>query len=234
MSHRSDASGLSAAQVARLEALRRLAMGAAHALNNAFTTLVGEASFLQEDRKDDPVVAEACETMMAELDRASRITRALLVRRHPSQRGGGEVDLVRLVRELSTLLRETLGSQHHLEVELPDDLVAVAGAAEDLELVVLTLVHYAADGARGATRMRLAVEPDDGSGSTGLRLEVRGDGLPPDADALLLAPHRAPDPLMAVELEALASLVAALGGSRHAARTAPDAWTARIALPVLA
>jgi len=44
-------------EVARLEAMRRLAMGAAHALNNAFTTLVGEASFVQEDRKADPVVA---------------------------------------------------------------------------------------------------------------------------------------------------------------------------------
>lgn len=232
MSRPPDAPALPAPDVARLETLRRLAMGAAHALNNAFTTLVGEASFLQEDRKDDPVVAEACDTMLAELDRCTRITRALLARRDPSQRGG-EVDLVRLVRELAALLQETLGRQHELEVELPDDLVPVEGPADDVELLVLALVHYAADGADGPTALRVAVEPDRGDGAAHLRLEVRGAGIPAEAEALLLAPERAADPLTAVLLEAVAALVTRLGGSRHAARTAPDAWTARIALPQL-
>lgn len=228
----SAASALDPRRVARLEALRRLAMGGAHALNNAFTTLVGEVTFLQEDRKDDPGVAEACETMLAELARCTRITRALLARRHPSQAGGTDVDLVRLVRELGAILQETLGSQHLLQVKTPDDLVPVVGLAGELETLVLGLVHYAADAVGGPTSLRLEVEGDRGDGRARLSLEVRAPGLPVGVEEVFLAPDRAADPVVAAGLEAVAELVAELGGSRHAARTAPDAWTARISLPL--
>jgi C4-dicarboxylate-specific signal transduction histidine kinase len=227
-----DVPALPSPAIARLEALRRLSMGAAHAMNNAFTTLVGEASFLHDDRKHDPVVAEACQTLLAELDRCARITRALLARRHPSQQGAAEVDLVRLVRELGALLRETLGRQHDLGLDLPDDVVPVRGEADDVELLVLGVVHYAADAARGATALQLGVGTDEDGRRALLRLEIRGTGLPEDAERAFLDPGQAADPLAVVILDAVAELVTRLGGTRHAERTAPDAWAACIDLPL--
>lgn len=233
MSRAPRTSALESAVVARLDAMRRLSMGATHALNNAFTTLIGEVSFLQDDRKTDPVVAEACETLMAELDRCARITRALLARRQPAA-SDAETDLVGLVRELGALLQETLGSQHQLAVETPDDVVPVAGPTVDLELLVLGIVHYAADGAEGPTTLTLRVAAADADGMARLSLDVRGAGLPAEAEALFLAPERADDALTASLLDAVARIVSARGGARHAARTAPDAWRARLALPVVA
>ena len=229
--------GLPATEVARLEVLRRIAMGAAHAMNNAFTTIVGEATFLQGERKQDPVATDACETILAEMDRCAKLTRALLARREPSQGGSPEVCMVRLVRELGALLAETLGRHHELVVHCPDDALAVEGDAGALEVLVLTLVHVAADGAGGPKRLELRVAPASGGGEVCLSLAVsasREDAVV-DEDLVesFVAPARAGDALTRAQLEAVAALVAAHGGRRHARVLGPGRWEAHVALPAL-
>jgi signal transduction histidine kinase len=225
------ATPLAATEVARLEALRRLAMGAAHALNNAFTAVVGEASFLREERKGDSAVVEACDTILRELDRCARITRALLARRHPPQGGRDEVDLVRLVRDLAPLLRETLGRQKELALLLPDDLMLVRGEAATLELLVLLLVHEGADLAPGAARLQLAV----GSlgGAARLELELEADGLSEDAARPFVEPEAAGDAVSRNQLAALAELTRRVGGSLQASREGACRLRAAILLPSL-
>jgi signal transduction histidine kinase len=151
---------LPAWEVARLAALWRLALGASHSLNNALTAIVGEASFLRDDRKGDAAVGEACDAILAEVDRCARLIRALLARRHPPQQGGDEVDLGRLVGDLARLLPDTLGSRIDLRLELGSDLLPVAGNAADLELLCLLLVQLAADLQPGPARVALGVEGD--------------------------------------------------------------------------
>lgn len=221
--------GPPAAEVARLEALCRLAMGAAHAMNNAFTAVMGEAQFLYEDRKDDPEVAEACEAILAQVERCGRITRALLTRRHPSQAGAAEVDLSRLVRELGNLLQETLGRSRRLEVSFPDDLLLVRGDAQALEVVTLTLVHYAADPSSGPVTIRLAAEAGDGT--AGIRLEVEGDARAESRAAELIHPERVADPLMRSQLQAVRELTAAQGGCFRVQSTGAQGFVARLELP---
>ncbi len=225
------ATQLPAAEVARLEALRRLAMGAAHALNNVFTAVVGEASFLREERKGDPAVVEACDTILRELDRCARLTRALLARRHPPQAGRDEVDLVRLVRDLAPLLRETLGRQKELALRLPDDLLLVRGDAATLELLVLLLVHEGADLAPGSARLQLGV----GSlgGTARLELELEADGLAEDAARPFIEPESASDAVARNQLAALADLTRRAGGSLQASREGACRLRAAVVLPAL-
>jgi signal transduction histidine kinase len=223
---------LPAAEVARLEVLRRLAMGAAHALNNAFTAVVGEASFLREERKDETAVVEACDTILRELDRCARLTRALLARRHPPQAGRDEVDLVRLVRDLGPLLRETLGRQKELSLALPDDLLLVRGDAATLELVVLLLVQQGADLAPGTARLALGVAR---LGATArLELEVEADGLAEDAARPFVEPESVGDAVARNQLAALAELARQAGGSLEARRAGACRLRAAVALPALA
>lgn len=217
-------------ELARLEAFLRLSTGAAHALHNAFTTLVGEASFLADDRKADPLVAEACAAMLRELERCTRLTRAVLARREPSQRGGREVELVRLLRELGTLLRETLGSQHALHLETPDDILPVVGQAEDVELLVLSLVHHAADSAGGPISLRLAAEGGGADGLPRLELEVHARGLPARVEAFLENPEGARDPLERARFDGVCELLARLHARAETARPAPDCWRVRLVL----
>ena len=222
---------LPAAEVARLEALRRLSMGAAHALNNAFTAVVGEASFLREERKGDPAVVEACDTILRELDRCAKLTRALLARRHPPQAGRDEVDLVRTVRDLTPLLRETLGRQKELVVQLPDDLLLVRGEAGALELLVVLLVHQGADAAPGSARLHLAAV--SAGARARLELEVEADGLAEDAGRAFADPARGADPVARNQLGALAELAARHGGSCSARREGACRLFACLELPAL-
>jgi signal transduction histidine kinase len=219
--------------LARLEVLRRLSMGAAHTLNNAFTSVIGEASFMLEDRKRDELVVEGCQTILAELERCAKLARALLTRRDPSQAGSGEVDMVRLVRELGELLAETLGRQHQLVVDFPDDLLLVRGDAGDLELLVLALVHYAADHAGGPTHLTLSVSREPARGEIQLCLAVAGGDHSDSIAEAVLDPSRAPDEITCVALENVARIVRAHGGSRSAIAEGPDRWTALVLLPAL-
>ena len=225
------AAALPVTEVARLEAQRRLSMGAAHTLNNAFTAVVGEASFLREERKGDPAVVEACDTILRELDRCAKLTRALLARRHPPQAGRDEVDLVRTVRDLTPLLRETLGRQKELAVELPDDLLLVRGEAGALELLVLLLVHQCADVAPGPARLRLAASA--AGARARLELEVEADGLAEDAGRAFAEPASASDALARNQLGALAELAARHGGACSARRDGACRLLATLELPSL-
>lgn len=222
-----------AEEVARLEALCRLAMGATHTLNNAFTAVIGEACFLLEDRKHDDLVVEGCQTILAELERCTKLTRALLARRHPSQSGSGEVDMVRLVQELGKVLSETLGRQNQLVVDTPDDLLLVRGDAGDLELLVLTLAHYAADHAGAPTKLSLSVRREPTEREIRLGIAVEGSDLPDSVAEAVLDPARAPDQISCVSLENAARIVRAHGGSRYASLTGPDSWAALVLLPAL-
>lgn len=212
--------------------LRRLSMGAAHALNNAFTSVVGEASFLREEYKRDAAVVEACDAILRELDRCAKLTRALLARRHPPQAGRDEVDLGRLVRDLAPLLGETLGRQKELALQLPEDLVLVQGEAASLELLTLLLVHHAADLAPGTARLRLAVR--HAGAVARLELEIEADGLAEDAAAGFSDPGCGSDSLSRHQLAALAELAARHGGRCGAHREGACRLVAAIELPALA
>lgn len=219
--------------VARLEATRRLAAGAAHTLNNAFTTAIGEASFLLEERKQDALVVETCHAILTELERCARLTRAILSGRWSGQSESGAVNMVRLVRDLSPVLSETLGRNHRLELETPDELIVVAGAADALELVVLTLAQYAAAHDSGLTKLTIALDVEPSHAQVRLRFVVEGARHPQTMAEAVLDPALAPDELTRLGLENVARIVREHGGSRFASATAPDAWTALIVVPTL-
>jgi K+-sensing histidine kinase KdpD len=171
--------------------------------------------------------------ILAELERCSKLTRALLARRDPSQNGSGEVDMVRLVRELEELLSETLGRQHQLVVDAPDDLLLIRGDAGDLELLTLTLAHYAADYAGGSTQITLSVNEEPMERKVRLCISVESSDLPDSIAEAVLDPSRAPDEIACVSLENAARIICAHGGSRYASSTGPDSWAILVLLPAL-
>ncbi len=220
---------LSAADLARLEALQRLSMGAIHSLNNALTPALGEASYLLEDRKQDPSVVEACGVILASLERCARITRGLLACRNAADAELG-ADLGLRARELGPLLTETLGSRHALDVRTPAESLPVRLGSASLELLVITLVHYAADQAAGGARLRLCVENSEGAAA--LRLEVSAASV---ADAVIDCvndPGLATDTTTRSCLEAVREISQRAGGELRAARISPDSWALIARLPL--
>lgn len=173
---------LSPTELAELVALERLALGAVHALNNAFTTVLGEASFLESKRKGDPELEEACQLIRAEIDRCARLTRALLSRQSPPAAATAEApDLGRIVRDLSGLLAATLSSRLMLRVETSEELLLVRGRASAIELLVILMVHQAAACSPAPAELRLCAIDDPEGGRHGVSVELRSPDLAPES-----------------------------------------------------
>jgi signal transduction histidine kinase len=146
-------------EIARLLAIQRLALGAAHAMNNAFTAILGETGYLRDEHKGDPELLESCGTIHSEVSRCARLTRALLALGRTAASREDEIDLVGGVRSLASLLGETLGRHVALELETPDALIRVHGSPRLVEPLLVLLVHHALEEVPGCRRVRVSVEP---------------------------------------------------------------------------
>jgi signal transduction histidine kinase len=149
------------AEVARLELLRRLSMGAAHTLNNAFTGILGETLCLVDERKHDPVVAEACSLIQQEVERCARLTRGVAMRVQRRETLLDETNLASLLRGAEPLLRETVSKSVAIRCECPHGGPHARGASEDLELLLLLHAHRLTRAATRGGTLRVAVETAD-------------------------------------------------------------------------
>lgn len=146
-----------AEEVVRLDLLRRLSMGAAHTLNNAFTGILGETLCLLDDRKDDPAVVEACNLIQNEVERCARLTRLVAMRAQARQSLIEEADVGSLLRGAESLLRETVSRSLAIECEIPAPGLCVRGSAEDCELLLLSLTLGVVRDHVGGGTLRIAV-----------------------------------------------------------------------------
>jgi len=217
-------------EIAAMAALRRLSFGAAHSLNNAFTSALGEASFLLEERKDDAELVECCQLIVDALERSTRITRGILARRS-SATHDAECDLVALVRELDVLLRETLGSTHEFSLATSETWLATPAQKADIELVLMTLLQYATDSSGQYAKVHGQLERSDADAR--LTVRVTAEGLPEGTAEAINDPTLASDGLAWLCLRSVREIVGELGGELHAEQTAPDSWALILRLPAV-
>lgn len=210
--HSADAARGTRSEVARLTALWRLTLGAAHTLNNSLAAILGEASCLLDDRKNDAEVVEACERIQQEVDRCARLTRALLARHDPHQNDADEVNLPRLVGDLAPMLRETLSRRFELTIALPEDLLLVQAPIADLESLLLLLIHRCCDRFPEGGCLRIALEPA-AAGTVRLSVEIEPTEAPPAAKRR----WRSPEPCF--DLDAARSLSEPYGARIELAET---------------
>jgi hypothetical protein len=202
---------------ARMAVLSELALGVAHTLNNALTSIGGEASFLQSETKD-PEVEQACVLILEQVERCARLTHALLRRRSPPPAASRECELGRVVRDVQALLRDCLPRRLDLSIDACEEPILLAVSADEAETIVLLLVQHGA--------LRLA-----GAGTLRLRLREPGAG---SSAALELVTGTAAQPAPTTELHErlLRELLAACGGSAvHAASAGEE--SVRVSLPRL-
>lgn len=164
-------------EVARLELLRRLSIGVAHTLNNAFTAMLGETLCLADERKHDPVVAEACMVIQQEIQRCTRLTRSVAVRVQRREGLVEETSLPLLLRGIEPLLRETVSRSIAIRCEVPADGVYAKGATDDIEPLLLLEAHRMSRAAPAGGTLRIGVESSESHIDLVLELRAQGDGM---------------------------------------------------------
>lgn len=172
-------------EVARLTAQWRLTLGVAHTLNNALAAILGEASFLLDDRKDDAELVESCQLIQHEVERCARLTRALLGRPDRAADEGEPADLGRLLADWRSLLPEALSRRFEPVVKVPEALVLVPAPRRDLESLILLLAHRCCEQCPEGGRLSILLDPPSSHRAT-LRLELLRD---PTADPVWRSPE---------------------------------------------
>ncbi|MBI3130725.1 MAG: CHASE domain-containing protein [Acidobacteria bacterium] len=138
--HRSEAA---LRQAQKLESMGLLAGGIAHDFNNLLTAVQGNLDLARTMPPER--VGDRLDAAERAVQRATDLTRQLLVYsgRIPVQRES--LDLPALVREMATLLKVSIPKAVRLEMDLPADLPAVFGDRAQIQQAVMNLVTNAAD-----------------------------------------------------------------------------------------
>jgi two-component system cell cycle sensor histidine kinase/response regulator CckA len=129
-------------QAQRLESIGVLAGGIAHDFNNLLTGIMGNAGLARRaiNAGKTEQAAALLRDVLSASERAADLTRQLL-----AYAGKGRfiilpVDLAKLVREVSTLIRTSISKKITLVIDVPDDCPLVEADRAQLQQLVMNLV----------------------------------------------------------------------------------------------
>jgi PAS domain S-box-containing protein len=165
-------------QSQKMEAIGQLAGGVAHDFNNILTIIQGNASLLLlEDNSRENSAAFA--TQIAEAaERASRLTRQLLLFSRKQAMQPADLDLNEIVVNLLRMLKRIVGEDVELRSECSAGLPSVHADAGMMEQVLLNLVVNARDAMPSGGRLVLATaEVSLDATEAAAHPEVKGAGL---------------------------------------------------------
>ncbi|HIE28819.1 TPA: PAS domain S-box protein [Candidatus Poribacteria bacterium] len=132
-------------QAQKMESIGRLAGGVAHDFNNLLTAISGYTELtMMVLTEDSPLYGYLREVQNAS-ERASNLTRQLLLfsRREPMEMA--PVDLNRQIRELQKMLGRIIGEDIAVNLELAENLWAINADAGNIDQVIINLAVNARD-----------------------------------------------------------------------------------------
>jgi two-component system cell cycle sensor histidine kinase/response regulator CckA len=133
-------------QSQKMDAIGQLAGGVAHDFNNLLTVMHGCAEeIIGELEERDTQVLPLARMMADTVERASELTRQLLLFSRKGTPRRRILDLNEIIRQSAQLLARMLGEQVALRMELGDDLGRIRGDTSQVEQVIFNLCINARD-----------------------------------------------------------------------------------------
>jgi PAS domain S-box-containing protein len=133
------------AQSRRLESLGQLAGGVAHDFNNLLGVILNYADFVADELEEGTTVHTDVKEIRKAAERATELTRQLLIFSRREAIKPAPVDLNEVVNDIERLLRRTLGEHIELVVRLSPDVPAVLADPGQVEQVLVNLAVNARD-----------------------------------------------------------------------------------------
>lgn len=184
-------------QAQKMEAIGHLTGGIAHDFNNLLTAVVGNIDLIRS-RASDPKLLKLAENAFMAAERGSRLTAQLLAFSRTQKLAMQPVDVNNLIIGMSELLKQSLGPQIALHIDLAPDLPHALGDPNQLELAILNLAINARDAIQCrdgeiiiATSQVEAADDDDACPSgTHINIAVtdNGSGMTPEVLARAFDP----------------------------------------------
>ena len=143
---------------ARMEALGSLTAGVAHDFNNLLTVLVGNLYLVAEELREQPEVFAKLKAARDAGKRGADLVKQLMTFARREELEVGSIDPVKVVANLSPLLRRALGARISLETAFHEPSGAVRASAAQLESVVVNLAINAGDAIEGQGRVVIEVD----------------------------------------------------------------------------
>jgi PAS domain S-box-containing protein len=150
-------------QSQKMEAVGQLAAGIAHDFNNILTVVQGHASLLLSDGNLPRNSTDSVKCVSSAADRAATLTRQLLTFSRKQVAQWREVDVNKVVQNLTRILRSSITESITLSFQYGENLPLIRGDVNMLEQVILNLVVNARDAMTkgGALQIETGIEEVD-------------------------------------------------------------------------
>ena len=234
-------------QSQKMDAVGQLTGGVAHDFNNLLMAVLGSLELLRKRLPDDPQQLRLLDNAIHGAKRGATLTQRMLAFARRQQLDVRPLDLTVLVRNMTDLLRSTLGTDTDIQVQFPLSLKQVVADENQLELALLNLCVNARDAMKSPGRIMIRaqerrVEGDDISGLAAgdyvcLSISDNGEGMDSETVA------RATEPFFTTKgvgkgtglgLSMVHGMTEQMGGRLFLTSKLGEGTTAEICLPAFA
>jgi signal transduction histidine kinase/CheY-like chemotaxis protein/HAMP domain-containing protein len=146
-------------QSQKMESIGQLAAGMAHDFNNMLTVIIGHVGMLQLNPKLTNELRTSVEAISFASERATSLTRQLLVFSRKNIMQAKLVDLREVVKQMSRMVQRLLGETIALELHLAEEGACVMADTGMIEQVIMNLSVNARDAMPNGGRLTISVDP---------------------------------------------------------------------------
>jgi PAS domain S-box-containing protein len=171
----------------KMEAVGRLAGGVAHDFNNLLQAMLGLSEQIRRPGSDPDQTTVKLQELEGHIQRASQLTRQLLLFSRPESSRQELIDLNQVVDETVRLLRRLVRENIVLTLDPSPRPLAIEADRGQLEQIVMNLALNAADAMPEGGRMRIRTGAGDGH-EVWLEVQDTGHGIPDDIRDHLFEP----------------------------------------------
>ncbi len=188
------------ARAQQMESIGNFASGLAHDFGNFVSMILGKSSMLRVKLPDDPHITSDLDDIEAAGKRAQHLAQELMKFARGGRSRVEPLSINKLVRDIESLIRASLGKKVELVFELAEDLGAVHGDEVELQQMLMNLCLNARDAMpeRGRLKIesreatpdeiaRLAVG-DEVAQAVCLTVRDNGIGMPPEVSERIFEP----------------------------------------------
>ncbi|ABD90125.1 PAS domain S-box protein [Rhodopseudomonas palustris] len=129
----------------KMETIGQLTGGVAHDFNNLLAVILGSLSLLKKWLPDDPRTSRLLDGALQGAERGATLTKRLLAFARRQELKLEAVEIQKLIPDMMDFLRQSLGPNINISIDIPPDVEPVKIDANQLELALMNLAVNARD-----------------------------------------------------------------------------------------